>query len=191
MESNIANLYVFKALEAYPWELAKAVESLNYALSYEPENVRALCLMAKVHSEQLGDNEAAKNLYERALTVRLDIPQVYPEYIQLLLENEDFTEAQKLIDFAGTVKGIDKGGIKVLQAQLFEINGTFEAAEKVLKEAQDLGLNADFIIFVDGELERVTKKRERQNRNQKEDSLKEVKAETVSNKWMHRLNGLL
>jgi len=191
MESNIANLYVFKALEAYPWELAKAVESLNYALSYEPENVRALCLMAKVHSEQLGDNEAAKNLYERALTVRLDIPQVYPEYIQLLLENEDFTQAQKLIDFASTVKGIDKGGIKVLQAQLFEINGTFEAAEKVLKEAQDVGLNADFIIFVDGELERVTKKRERQNRNQKEDSLKEVKAETVSNKWMHRLNGLL
>jgi len=191
MESNIANLYVFKALEAYPWELAKAVESLNYALSYEPENVRALCLMAKVHSEQLGDNEAAKNLYERALTVRLDIPQVYPEYIQLLLENEDFTEAQKLIDFASTVKGIDKGGIKVLQAQLFEINGTFEAAEKVLKEAQDVGLNADFILFVDGELERVTKKRERQNRNQKEDSLKEVKAETVSNKWMHRLNGLL
>jgi len=191
MESNIANLYVFKALEAYPWELAKAVESLNYALSYEPENVRALCLMAKVHSEQLGDNEAAKNLYERALTVRLDIPQVYPEYIQLLLENEDFTEAQKLIDFASTVKGIDKGGIKVLQAQLFEINGTFEAAEKILKEAQDVGLNADFILFVDGELERVTKKRERQNRNQKEDSLKEVKAETVSNKWMHRLNGLL
>ena len=38
METNLNNLYVFRALEAYPYELEKAVEALNYALSQDPEN---------------------------------------------------------------------------------------------------------------------------------------------------------
>ena len=33
---------------------------------------------------------------------------------------EDFEEAQKLIDFAKTVKGIDKAGMELAQALLFE-----------------------------------------------------------------------
>ena len=60
MENNLHNNYLYRALEAYPWELEKAIEALNYALSYDPENVQALCLMAKVMSEQLGENEQAK-----------------------------------------------------------------------------------------------------------------------------------
>jgi len=89
MKNNTYNNYLFRAIEAYPYELEKAIEALNYALSYEPENVKALCLMAKVYAGQLGDYKTAKAYYEKALVNGLDIPEVYPDYIRLLINNDD------------------------------------------------------------------------------------------------------
>ena len=87
MENNLHNNYLFRAIEAYPYELEKAIEALNYALSYSPTSVQALCLMAKIQSEQLGEYELAKEYYEKALMSRLDIPEVYPDYIRLLIHS--------------------------------------------------------------------------------------------------------
>lgn len=84
------NLYLFKAIQAYPWELEKAVEALNYALSYEPENAKALSLMGKVYAEQLGDYETAKEYFEKALVSDLESADTCPDYIRTLLANEDF-----------------------------------------------------------------------------------------------------
>ena len=188
---NTHNLYLFKALEAYPWELEKAVEALQYALSYEPENVTALCLMARVYAEQLEDFEMAKMYFEKAIAANIQMPKIYPPYIRALLLNDDFDEAQKVIDFAMTLKATDKGTLYLLQGQLFENLHTYEKAEKALKEARNVGLNTDFIEFVERELERVTKKRERQNREKKtEDTKSDSKTET-SKSWKHRLNSLL
>lgn len=194
METNTQNLYLFKALEAYPWELEKAVEALNYALAYEPENVKALCLMARVYSEQLGDNEKAKVYYESALAARMDIPEVYPEYIRLLINNDDLEMAQKLIDFALTVKGIDKASIYLNQANLFETRMEFAEAEKMLKEAKQYALNNGFMDFIDEQLSRVIKKRETQfnNENKKVDETKKTENPENTSNWLkNRLNNLL
>ena len=96
MGNILQNIHLFRAIEAYPWELEKAVEALHYALSYDPENAKALHLMAKVYAEQLGDYETAKTYYESALASRLDLTDIYPDYIRLLTNNEDFEEAQKV-----------------------------------------------------------------------------------------------
>lgn len=193
METNLHNTYLFKAIEAYPWELEKAVEALNYALSYDPENVKALHLMAKVHYEQLGDNETAKSYFEKALVSRLDIPDLYPDYIRLLINNEDPSEAQKLIDFAKTVKGIDKAQIQVLQGQLYESINAFEAAEKALKQAKQLALNDGFIHFADEILSRVKKKKKVQaNEHKILESQAKTEVETLPKRWFqNRLNNLL
>ncbi|MCB0383457.1 MAG: hypothetical protein KDD05_09245 [Psychroserpens sp.] len=193
METNLHNPYLFKALEAYPWELEKAVEALNYALAYDPENVKALHLMAKVHYEQLGDNETAKIYFEKALASRMDIPDIYPEYIRLLINNDDFKEAQKLIDFAKTVKGIDKAGIALTQGQLYESMTLFEEAEKVLKDAKQLALNNDFICYVDDILSRVKKKKKIQaNENRIIENQTKKEEETLKTSWFqNRLNSLL
>lgn len=193
METNLNNHYLFKALEAYPWELEKVIEALNYALAYEPENAKALHLMAKVHYEQLGDNETAKTYFEKALASRMDIPDIYPEYIRLLINNDDYKEAQKLIDFAKTVKGIDKAGIALTQGQLYEKLTLFKDAEKVLKDAKQLALNNDFISYVDDILTRVKKKRKIQaneNRIIENQSKKEEEA-NKTNWFQNRLNSLL
>lgn len=193
MENNLHNNYVFKAMEAYPWELEKAVEALNYALSCDPENVKALHLMAKVHYEQLGDNETAKTYFERALASRLDIPDIYPDYIRLLINNDDFKEAQRLIDFAKTVKGIDKAGMALAQGQLFESMTLFEDAEKALKDAKQLALNNEFITYVDDILSRVKKKRKIQmNENRIIENQVKKEVETDPKSWFqNRLNSLL
>ncbi len=194
MENNLHNSYLFKAMEAYPWELEKAVEALNYALSYDPENVKALHLMAKVNYGQLGDNETAKSYFEKALASRLDIPDVYPDYIRLLINNHDFKEAQRLIDFAKTVKGIDRAGIALAQGQLYESMTLFEEALKVLKDAKQLGLNNDFISYVDDILSRVKKKKKIQaneNRVIENQAKNEVETETKNRWFQNRLNNLL
>ena len=194
MENNLHNIHLFRAIEAYPWELEKAVEALNYALSYDPENVKALHLMAKVHYEQLGDNETAKRYFEKALASNIETPDIYPDYIRLLINNEDFNEAQKLIDFAKTVKGIGKAGIALAQGQLYESIAKYEDAEKVLKEAKQLALNDDFISFVDTVLSRVKKKRKVQaneNRIIENQAKKEAETETKNSWFQNRLNNLL
>jgi len=193
MKTNTYNNYLFRALEAYPYELEKSVEALNYALSYEPENVKALCLMAKVYDEQLGDYESAKAYYEKALVNGLDMPEVYPDYIRLLINNDDDVEAQKLIDFARTVKGIDKAGIELVQASLFEALEEFENAEKALNQAKYLALNSDFISYADTVISRVTKKRQVKNNKAREaqNNQKKEVVETDKNWFRNRLNNLL
>ncbi len=189
------NLHLFKAIQAYPWELDKAVEALNYALSYEPENAKALSLMGKVYAEQLGDYETAKEYFEKALVSNLELPEIYPDYIRTLLGNEDFEEAQKVIDFAKNLRGIDKATIKLLQACLYEANSDFKKAEETLKEAAHLALNNGFIEFVDAEIARVAKKRRNQHLFDKEKIEKEqVVADTKKkeeNWFINRLNSLL
>lgn len=189
------NLHLFKAIEAYPWELAKAVEALNYALSYEPENAKALCLMGKVYAEQLGDMETAKEYFEKALVSNLEMVEIYPDYIRTLISNADFDEAQKVIEFAKTLKGVDKASIKLLQACIFEANEDFKKAEETLKEAAHLALNNGFIEFVDTEIARVVKKRRNKNQFDKDKSEKEqqvAEAKKKEENWfINRLNSLL
>lgn len=194
MDTNTQNLYLFKAIEAYPWELEKAVEALNYALAYEPENPKTWCLMAKVYSEQLGDNEKAKSCFETALAARMDIPEVYPDYIRLLINNEDFEMAQKLIDFTFTVKGIDKASIYLNQANLYEAKMDFANAEEMLEEAKLHALNNSFIEFIEEELSRVIKKKEFvfNKKNKTAETAKKAEVSTTTGNWLkNRLNNLI
>ncbi|GHC43270.1 tetratricopeptide repeat protein [Ulvibacter litoralis] len=189
------NIYLFKALDAYPYELEKAAEALNYALSYDSENVKALCLLGKLYSEQLNDYNTAKTYYERALASRLDIPEVYPEYIRVLLLNDDYDEVQKLIDFALTVKGIDTAGIYLAQGHLFESKNEFDSAVEAFKEAKQYAMNNDFTDYVSAELKRVRKKLKVEKKNAKKAvetiEIPKEKEATNTNWFRNRLNSLL
>lgn len=81
----------------------------------------ALCLYARVYAEQLLNYEEAKNLFERAIGININAIEVYPFYIQTLLLNDDWEEAEKVIDFALTIKGINKVEILFKRAMLLEL----------------------------------------------------------------------
>lgn len=195
MENNTYNIYLFKAMDAYPYDLTGTMEALNYALSYKPDCAQALLLMAKVYSELLRDYEGAKEYFEKALASDMDFAEIYPVYVRTLMLNDDFEEAQKLIDFAMTVKAVDKASMQLIQGQLFEALEEFDKAEEALREAKRFGLNNGFIQFVNDEITRIEKKRKIQKSKLKkeEESLpKENEKVAKSNSWLKgRLNGLL
>lgn len=164
---TIQNTYLIKALAAYPYELEEAVESLNYALSYDANNVQALCLMGRIYSDHLRDVATAKEYYAAAMASNMEYAALYPAYARVLIINDDFDEVKKLIDFGLTIKGADKAALHLVQGQAYEAQGLYEQAKASFKTAKQEGLNNDFISFVENELARVKKKMSKKKKSKK------------------------
>ena len=128
--------YVFQALDNYPYSLEETIESLDYAFSYDAKNTMVLCLYGRIQAEQLLNYEEAKNYFQEALSINIHALEVYPFYLQTLILNEDFGEAEKLIDFALTIKGINKAEIFVKKAILLEAQMEFKKALEEIKNAK-------------------------------------------------------
>ena len=168
-------MYLFKALEAYPYELEAAMEALNYALSYDAKNVKALCLMGKVYAEQLGEYEAAKECFEQALESSLELPYIYPDYIAILIMNEDLNEAQRVLEFALTIKGMDKAVLYNLQSWLFEVWRQYKMAIRAMEEVKVYAYNSDYQDYAEKEIVRIKKKLSKKNKNKKKRKEKKSK----------------
>jgi tetratricopeptide (TPR) repeat protein len=128
--------YLFQALDNYPYSLEETIESLDYAFSYDAKNTMVLCLYGRIQAEQLWNYEEAKNYFQEALAINIHALEVYPYYLQVLILNEDYEEAQKLIDFALTIKGINKSEIYVKKAILLEAQQQFKEALATIKNAK-------------------------------------------------------
>lgn len=156
--SNLLDKYLFQALDAYPYNLEEAVESLNYALSYDQRNPTALSLLGQIYAENLKNYETAKEYFQQALAEDMYAIDVYPKYINVLLWNEDYEEAEKLIEFALTVKGTDKAVLYVKKGLLFEQKKKYKKALKYLKLAKENTYNNLFIEEIKEEKERIKSK---------------------------------
>jgi tetratricopeptide (TPR) repeat protein len=126
--------YLFQALDSYPYCLEETIESLDYALSYDSKNAMALCLYGRVYAEQLCNYDMAKQYFQEALAIDINAVMVYPFYLNALLLNEDYDEAGKLIDFALTIKGINKAAIMFKKARLLERQHDIAGALAYVKE---------------------------------------------------------
>jgi len=141
---NLLDKYLFQAIDAYPYDLEETIESLQYALSYNQNSTHALCLMGRVYAEQLHNYEMAKSYYQDALAIDIHALNVYTHYIAVLLRNEDYKEAEKLINFAFTVKGIDKAMLYLKKAQLLERKREYKIALQHLKKATEMAYDSDY-----------------------------------------------
>ena len=150
--------YLFQALDNYPYNLEDVVESLDYALSYNNKNTMALCLYGRVYAEQLSDYEQAKLYFQEALISNIFAKEVYPHYIQTLILNEDYEEATKLIDFALTIKGIDKVEILMKKIYLFEKTQELKLGLKLMKEVKLSTLNSDYNYLIEETEKRLKQK---------------------------------
>ncbi|KIO51934.1 hypothetical protein [Flavobacterium hibernum] len=128
--------YLFQALDNYPYSLEETIESLDYAFSYDAKNTMVLCLYGRIQAEQLLNYEEAKHYFQEALAINIHALEVYPHYLQTLIVNEDYDEAQRLIDFALTIKGINKSDIYVKKSILCEAQQQFEEALAAIKKAK-------------------------------------------------------
>lgn len=153
--STLVNNYIFKALDAYPYDLEETIESLTYALSYDEKNTVALCLMGRIYAEKLIDYEKAKAYYAEALSENIYALEVYSHYINVLLWNEDLKEAERLIDFALTIKGSDKAVLYTKKANLYEQLKEYKKALNFLKQAKEYAFNNEYMQVIKDERERI------------------------------------
>ncbi|WP_024771425.1 tetratricopeptide repeat protein [Aquimarina macrocephali] len=173
--SNLLDKYLFQALDAYPYNLEEAVESLNYALSYDEKNPIALSLLGQIYAENLKNYEVAKEYYQQALAEDMYALDVYPKYINVLLWNEDYEEVEKLIDFALTVKGTDKAMLHLRKGILFEQKKDYKKALKCLKLAKENAYNNHFINDIKEEEERIKNKMPKKKKSKDKSSSKKSK----------------
>lgn len=151
--------YLVKALDAYPYNLQEAIESLDYALSGDNNNTATLCLYGRVYAEQLQDYATAKTYFQDALAADIKAVFVYPYFIQLLIDFDEDDEAQKLIDFALTIKGIDKPLIFSKLIILKEKLGQFKEAKRCIAKLKSIVLNDDYQVFIDKAEARIKAKK--------------------------------
>lgn len=146
------NKYYFEALDYFPYNMAECLDALNYALSYEPEDADSLCLMGRVYSEVLKDYETGKKYFEEAMQSNIGNVNTPKYYIECLLSNEDYEEAEKLIKYALKMKGVDKAEILNCASLLLERKGEYKQALEQLKEAKKFSFcKSTFEILEDRE----------------------------------------
>ncbi|KAF2517987.1 hypothetical protein [Flavobacterium foetidum] len=150
--------YLFQALDNYPFWLEGTIESLDYAFSYDDKNTMVLCLYGRIQAEQLMNYEEAKSYFQQALAINIHALEVYPYYLKTLILNEDYEEAQKLIDFSLTVKGINKSEIYVKKAILLEAQSEFKKALKEIKNAKLNLLQFNYESDIDDVEKRIKEK---------------------------------
>ncbi|WP_316634622.1 hypothetical protein [uncultured Flavobacterium sp.] len=169
--------YLFQALDNYPYSLEETIESLDYAFSYDAKNTMVLCLYGRILAEQLWNYEEAKHYFQEALAINIHALEVYPHYLQTLILNEDYEEAQKLIDFALTIKGINKSEIYVKKAILYEAQQDFKKALKEIRNAKLHSLQFAFESDVTEVEKRIKGKIDllKKKKNPKKDSKKKSK----------------
>lgn len=167
--------YLFQALDNYPYSLEETIESLDYALSYDDKNTMALCLYGRVQADQLLKYEEAKDYFQRAITINIHALEVYPFYIQTLILNEDFEEATKLIDFALTIKGINKVEIILKKVMLLESQLKLKRALKTLKKAKLATLNSEYNYLIDETEKRLNEKLNKSSKKEDKPTKKKKK----------------
>jgi len=135
MSNTLSNTYFFKAMDKYPYELEQTIENLNYAHSYDENNADVNWLMGQFHMNELMDYETAQFHFETALASNIDHIKSHYSLIWLCISTDEFEKAIKLIEFAESVKGIKKTYLHLYSAYIFEKQGNFKQAKKLLKKA--------------------------------------------------------
>ncbi|SFN75950.1 Tetratricopeptide repeat-containing protein [Paenimyroides ummariense] len=153
------DIYLVQALDNYPYSLEDTLTSLEYALSYNENNTQTLCLYGRFLAEQFKQYEEAKTYFQKAISIDLNAVDVYPYYIETLLKNEDYTEAEKLIDFALKIKGIDTLAIKLAEVHLHERQLHINKALKLAKNLYLYYYDIESKQLIEDTVDRLKKKR--------------------------------
>ena len=122
--------HLMDAMDNYPYNLADAVESLNYALSVNPASPEALVLKGKIYAEQMYRYDQALECYEEALCEDVCYAVVYPHYIYALLSLGKHKRAEAAIDYALTLAGSNKTLLMSYKVMSYEMTGRLKKAAK-------------------------------------------------------------
>lgn len=147
-----------KALDGYSTDLEKAVENLNYAISYDDEHKGAHFLLAKCYLELMHDLDKAEQHFKYVLSLDARHVETYELYTRLLLNLEEYEKAQNLIDHAYKQKGIPRVTLLHLEALIQEYQRNWDNARILLNEARMYAYSKTTMEFIHEELDRIEEK---------------------------------
>ena len=156
--SNLATHYLIKAKDAYPYELAEALEALEYSLSYDDSNAAAHCLMGRMQLDQLKDYKQAFYHFEQALAADMEYYETYYYYADALIAYGSFEQAKKLLNYAKKISGICESCILQRRALIHEVKGDLIKSKKQLKKALQLSTNGSERYNLKEDLKRIQEK---------------------------------
>ena len=158
MNNTLSTKYYLQALEAYPYDLTEALESLSFALSYENNHAGAHCLLGRLNMEQLKQFEKAEYHFEQALISDINYVATYEYYSLLLITLGDYKRTEKLLNYAYSIKGINRVAMQYREGLLNEHRKNMLAAKKFMNMAYENSCNQEERSFLKNELERVKSK---------------------------------
>lgn len=158
MEITLADQYYLKASVDYPWRIETALENLNYALSYEEEHAQAWCLQGEIHMYSLKNYKKAEISFNNALRSDLNYVDSYKHLILLKIWMGQHAKAFELIDYASNIEVMNQATMLGLKAMIFEVQGRFKAAQKILIKARLLSLDYDTIDWLKNISKRIKDK---------------------------------
>lgn len=165
---NAADKYYLKAKDYYPHNLEEVLEALDYGLSHDDTHAGLLVLQGRIYYRELSRFEAARENFELALYHDPLYIHAYYEYIRLAILIDDYTKAEKLVNKALKVRGIDKSRVYYNQALMLEKQMFYTRAIDSIKNAMLHCQDKDCREFYTGELDRLLSK----NAQSKEDNNK-------------------
>ncbi len=176
METSLADQYYLKALEAYPYELSAALESLTYALSYDDNHCQSYCLMGQVYMSHIKEYKKAEYYFNQAMSSDLQYPDTIKYFSLLKIWTCDFDGALKLIEFGLKIKGMNKGILLTHKALVYECRGQLDHCKQTLLLAENSSIEPQSGEYVKLHLNRVNAKIKRM----KKASRKKVKKKVLN-----------
>jgi tetratricopeptide (TPR) repeat protein len=156
--NSLADQFYLKAVGAYPHSLENVMESLRFALSYDNEHVGANHLMGRLYAEHLGDHDMAESCYKAAMASDPRAENVCLDYATLCVNMREFGKAEKLIDYAMNLKGVDMARIYHLTGMIMEVQGEYDAAIQHYTQAILESYNDECTKFMEAAVQRAVAK---------------------------------
>lgn len=158
MSLTIGDQYYLKALDWYRWNLEQATESLQYALSYDPDHVQANCLMGRLYMERMKDYWAATHYFDKALAADINYVDTYKYYSLLCIWQGKYDKALKIIDYGMKIRGMDTSVLHYHLSVMASYQKKWKKAIGHLENALILTHNEDQVWQLEQELIRLQKK---------------------------------
>ncbi|MBL4662902.1 MAG: hypothetical protein JKY22_04955 [Flavobacteriaceae bacterium] len=161
MGLTTADNYYLKAKAAcgdYSSDWGEACEASNYALSYDENHGASLCLLGEIYAKHLSQFDKAYECFDRLIATNINYVEVYPLYAKYLIWGDEIKRAEKLVEFALSIKAIDESQLHWLSAYIEETKGNYKKSLKYLKKAKTLTYNEYYFGFMEDEEQRIKKK---------------------------------
>lgn len=165
--TTLSNKYYLQALDAYPYELAEAMESLNYAIGSNNDNAAAHCLLGQLYMYYQNDYAKAEYHYEQALVSDLEYVITYEHYSLLLIHLNEYEKALKLISHANKLRGVNYPLMISREALVYEKQQKLLKAKTLLEQAYKESCHNEQREFLKNELERVKSKAPKKKKGEK------------------------